>query len=154
MISDYIVYHISSSTIMISEQVPNKHFMKPFLYKQNENYIKNVNVRSFTCNSTMIFIHNTIRYIYALLCFDYWLLTIKTKRTEGWEHLGWTPAVQVGTQCFTLLGDIWSVMNAITTQSEPSAHVNKGHKVRVWSFNLSMHYLKITTLKMFFILHL
>lgn len=81
MISDYILYHISSSTMMISEQVPNKHFMKPFFYKQ-KNYIKNVNVGSFTCNSTMIFIHNTIRYIYALLCFDYWLL-IKTKRTEG-----------------------------------------------------------------------
>lgn len=43
MISDFIMYHISSSTMMISEQVPNKHFLKPFLYKQNENYIKNVN---------------------------------------------------------------------------------------------------------------
>lgn len=74
MISDYIVYHIPLSTMLITEQVPNKHFMKPFLYKQNGNYIKNVNVESLVYNRTMIFIHNTVRYIYALFCFDYCLI--------------------------------------------------------------------------------
>lgn len=72
MISDYSVHHISCSTMLITEQVTNKHFMKPFLYKQNQNYyIENVHVVSLACNSTIIFIHNTVRYIYALFYLAY-----------------------------------------------------------------------------------